>query len=49
LGLHCAAKQVDGQPLRRWLTAAAFDFAQGRLFDGPLSLESLKASLAESR
>jgi EAL domain-containing protein (putative c-di-GMP-specific phosphodiesterase class I) len=49
LGLHCAAKHVDGQPLRRWLTAAAFDFAQGRLFDGPLSIESFKTALAEAR
>jgi EAL domain-containing protein (putative c-di-GMP-specific phosphodiesterase class I) len=49
LGTHCAAQQVDGQPLRRWLTAAAFDFAQGRLFDGPQSLESFKATLAQPK
>jgi EAL domain-containing protein (putative c-di-GMP-specific phosphodiesterase class I) len=49
LGLHCAAGPVDEQPLRRWLTAAAFDLAQGKLFEGPQSLESFKATLAQPK
>ena len=28
LGTHCAAKYVDSQAGRRWLTAVGFDFTQ---------------------
>jgi EAL domain-containing protein (putative c-di-GMP-specific phosphodiesterase class I) len=41
LGVHCSAKQVDGQTLRRWLTGAGFDSAQGSLFRGFHPLASL--------
>ena len=48
LGIHCAAKQVESQAARRWLTAAGFDFALGLCFDPPRPLESLAAELVRS-
>ncbi len=49
LGVHCAAKRVDGETTRRWLTAAGFDFAEGPLSEGSLTLASLAAELADSK
>jgi len=44
LGIHCAAKAVESQNTRRWLSAIGFDLADGRLFEGPQSLDSLLAA-----
>jgi EAL domain-containing protein (putative c-di-GMP-specific phosphodiesterase class I) len=41
LGIHCAAKGVESETTRRWLTAIGFDFAEGRLFEGPKPLDSV--------
>jgi EAL domain-containing protein (putative c-di-GMP-specific phosphodiesterase class I) len=41
LGIHCVAKRVESQTTRRWLTAIGFDFAEGRLFEGPKPLDSV--------
>jgi len=41
LGIHCVAKGVESETTRRWLTAIGFDFAEGRLFEGPKPLDSL--------
>lgn len=49
LGVHCSAKHVDSETTRRWLAAAGFDFAEGPLFDTPMTLASLAAALAESK
>lgn len=49
LGVHCAAKRVDGETARRWLAAAGFDFAEGPLSEGSLTLASLAAELADSK
>ncbi len=49
LGVHCAAKRVDGEATRRWLAAAGFDFAEGPMFDAPVSLASLAVELAEPK
>jgi EAL domain-containing protein (putative c-di-GMP-specific phosphodiesterase class I) len=42
LGIHCAAKKIESQMVRRWITAIGFDFAQGTLFEGPRALEALQ-------
>ena len=44
LGIHCAAKGVESQNTRRWLSAIGFDLADGRLFEGPQPLEALLAA-----
>lgn len=41
LGVHCAAKKLESQMVRRWVTAIGFDFAQGMLLDGPQSIDTL--------
>ncbi len=49
LGVHCSAKRVAGEATRRWLAAAGFDFAEGPLFEAPVTLASLAAELADRR
>jgi len=44
LGIHCAAKRVESQNTRRWLSAIGFDLAEGRLFDAPQPLGTLLAA-----
>ncbi|MGH8258649.1 MAG: EAL domain-containing protein [Steroidobacteraceae bacterium] len=46
LGIHCAAKHVEALATQRWLAAAGVDFAEGPLFGGPRSLDSLASELA---
>jgi EAL domain-containing protein (putative c-di-GMP-specific phosphodiesterase class I) len=41
LGVHCAAKKIESQMVRRWITAIGFDFAQGTLFEGPQHVNDL--------
>jgi EAL domain-containing protein (putative c-di-GMP-specific phosphodiesterase class I) len=41
LGVHCAAKKIESQMVRRWITAIGFDFAQGTLFEGPQHVDDL--------
>jgi EAL domain-containing protein (putative c-di-GMP-specific phosphodiesterase class I) len=41
LGVHCAAKKIESQMVRRWITAIGFDFAQGTLFEGPQHVDGL--------
>ena len=41
LGIHCAAKNVNAENTKRWITAAGFDFADGALFGAPRPLDAL--------
>ena len=41
LGIHCAAKHVNTENTKRWITAAGFDFAEGALFGAPRPLDAL--------
>jgi EAL domain-containing protein (putative c-di-GMP-specific phosphodiesterase class I) len=41
LGVHCAAKKIESQMVRRWITAIGFDFAQGTLFESPQHIDEL--------
>ncbi len=47
LGVHCSAQRVAGEATRRWLAAAGFDFAEGPLFQAPVTLASLAVELAD--
>ena len=41
LGIHCAAQQVDSQPMLRWLTAVGCDLGQGSVLARPSPIERL--------
>ena len=47
LGVHCAAKKIESQMVRRWITAIGFDFGQGALFEGPHDLNELLTNRVE--
>jgi EAL domain-containing protein (putative c-di-GMP-specific phosphodiesterase class I) len=49
LGVHCAAKKIESQMVRRWITAIGFDFAQGTLFEGPRPITALEQIAKEEK